>query len=275
MAKPEVQKAFYQVMIKRFNSTVVQQWNEVIIPETRTKTVKIIEALPTFHKYIKEEYILKNHGIDIKTDEFFRIYFEETKDRTSKNQIGKYLSKLGIIPKKISNNGGYKYVKSHDELYDIFKKNLWIDETVDLINKNTNDKDVNIFHHSSDYQKLQFSYKDLQDRTAIIQSQNIKLMHEMFLHIQMMHKYMLLKQSNKKLQIIELLVQTTELEMTEKEIDEFKKFIISKSKNLFKKAEPEVIKPKRQYKEAEHEDVEEADAVKMGDMMEDICNNLF
>ena len=37
MSKPEVQKAFYQLMIKRFNSDKVKKWNEDEIPEKRTK----------------------------------------------------------------------------------------------------------------------------------------------------------------------------------------------------------------------------------------------
>ena len=39
MSKPEVQKAFYQLMIKRFNRDKVKKWNEDEIPETRTKTL--------------------------------------------------------------------------------------------------------------------------------------------------------------------------------------------------------------------------------------------
>ena len=54
MSKQVVQKAFYQMMMNRFNSDKVNKWNEDEIPETKTKILKIIEALPTF-------YMLKNN----------------------------------------------------------------------------------------------------------------------------------------------------------------------------------------------------------------------
>ena len=44
-------------MIKRFNSDKVKKWNKDEIPETRTKTLKIIEALPVFYKYILKKNI--------------------------------------------------------------------------------------------------------------------------------------------------------------------------------------------------------------------------
>ena len=54
MSKQNVQNAFYQMMMNRFNSDKVNKWNEDEIPETKTKILKIIETLPTF-------YMLKNN----------------------------------------------------------------------------------------------------------------------------------------------------------------------------------------------------------------------
>jgi hypothetical protein len=173
MNKQEVQKAFYQMMMDRFNSDKVKKWNEDEIPETKTKILKIIEALPTFHKYIKEQYILKHLGINAKTDEFIQDYYNVTKDKTSKQQIGKYLTALDIKPKKLSNNAGYKYEKTHKELYDMFLSKLWIDETMDLINNDTGDQaeelnNINIFKPNSTEQKL---IKSLQDEINILKKQ--------------------------------------------------------------------------------------------------------
>jgi hypothetical protein len=61
--------------------------------------LKIIEALPIFYKYVKEQYILKHLGISAKTDDFLQDYYNITKDKTSKQQIGKYLTALDIKPK--------------------------------------------------------------------------------------------------------------------------------------------------------------------------------
>jgi len=123
---------FFKDMMKRYET--LNDWNEDIAPFTKLKKSKIIEALPNFYKYIKDEYILTNTDINVKTDDFLLTYQLNTKDKTSKQQLGKYLTKIGIIPIKLSNNAGYKYSKTSQELLEVFNKNNWIDEDVDLIN---------------------------------------------------------------------------------------------------------------------------------------------
>jgi hypothetical protein len=52
----DVKQAFYEDMMKRYKS--LDNWNEDIevIMTTNIKT-KIIEGLPQFHKYMKEQYV--------------------------------------------------------------------------------------------------------------------------------------------------------------------------------------------------------------------------
>jgi hypothetical protein len=64
---------FYNDMMERYK-TICPNWNEDIMPETETRRLKIIEALPQLYKYIKEEFILKNTGIDQRTDLFLEEY---------------------------------------------------------------------------------------------------------------------------------------------------------------------------------------------------------
>jgi hypothetical protein len=136
----DVKRSFYQDMLERFKT--LDKWNEDIIPQTTSRDNKIIEALPTFYKYIKEQYILTETDLNVKTDEFFIEYRLHTKDKTSTQKLGRYIKALDITPTKLSKNAGYKYIKSSKELYDIFKAKKWIDEEVDLINpENTNKKD--------------------------------------------------------------------------------------------------------------------------------------
>lgn len=128
----DVKRAFYEDMKTRF--TKLDEWNEDIIPETTTRTSKLIEALPTFYKYIKEQFILKDIDLNARTDQFLEEYRMATKDRTSNNKLGRYLSTIGIKPIKMSKNAGYKYKMSAKELYKIFDEKKWIDNTIDFIN---------------------------------------------------------------------------------------------------------------------------------------------
>ena len=66
------------------------------MPNTESRQMKIIEALPMIYKYLKEQYILKNININQRTDEFLSEYRLVTKDKTSNQKIGRYLTKLGI-----------------------------------------------------------------------------------------------------------------------------------------------------------------------------------
>eukprot|EP01040_Poterioochromonas_malhamensis_P005688 gene5688-6111_t len=54
---PGVKQLFYQQLVKRF--TTLSNWNEEMVPETKSKSIKIMEALPQLFKFIKEQYILK------------------------------------------------------------------------------------------------------------------------------------------------------------------------------------------------------------------------
>ena len=135
----DVKRSFYQDMLERFKT--LDKWNEDIIPQTEARDSKIIEALPTFYKYIKEQYILTETDLNVKTDEFFIEYRLHSKDKTSLQKLGRYIKALDIKPIKLFKNAGYKYQKTAKELYDIFKAKKWIDEEMDLINpENPNKK---------------------------------------------------------------------------------------------------------------------------------------
>ena len=70
----------------------------------------------------------------MRTDLFLLEYTMATKDKTSKQKLGKMISEIKIEMKKNSNNQGRNYVKSAKELYEIYKSKNWIDENVDIIN---------------------------------------------------------------------------------------------------------------------------------------------
>ena len=124
---------FYNEMMERFKN-ICNIWNEDIMPETELRKLKIIEALPQLYKYIKEEFILRNLGIEERTDTFLQEYKMITKDRTSPQKIGRMLKEIGIVSIKLNNNAGYKYKISKEDLLKVFQDKKWMDETIDLIN---------------------------------------------------------------------------------------------------------------------------------------------
>jgi len=132
ISSPNVLEAFYNEMNTRFK--ILDEWNEDDMPFTESRKTKIIEALPQFYKYIKEQYILTGTNINMRTDLFLLEYTMATKDKTSKQKLGKMISEIKIEMKKNSNNQGRNYVKSAKELYEIYKSKNWIDENVDIIN---------------------------------------------------------------------------------------------------------------------------------------------
>ena len=132
MKYPNVLEQMYNDMKERFKT--LDTWNEDVMPFTETRKIKIIEALPQFYKYIKEQFILTNTDINCRTNDFLDEYRLITKDKTSNQKIGRMLSELGIKPIKNSNNNGYNYRITCKDLYKIFKDKNWIDETIDLVN---------------------------------------------------------------------------------------------------------------------------------------------
>jgi hypothetical protein len=163
----EVKRAFYEDMMDRFES--LSNWSEDVIPDSESRKTKIIEALPCIYKFIKEEYILKSFDLNMKTNDFLEFYKEKSKDKTSVNKIGRLLAKLEIKPVKMSNNAGYKYIKTSKELLDTFQKLNFMDDTVDHIN---NDDDCN---HDNIYKtKYEEAMKRIQELEKQLKCQCVK-----------------------------------------------------------------------------------------------------
>jgi len=135
METENVVEAFYQNMQDRFKVIEETNWDGEEVPFSAVKKEKMIEALPQFIKYIKEEYILSARNINEKTDVFISNYLLSSRDKISKQKIGRMLSDMAIKPIKQTNNMGYKYIKSHKNLYEIYSNKGWIDEVNDVVNE--------------------------------------------------------------------------------------------------------------------------------------------
>lgn len=137
ISDPLVRLAYYQQMMLHYET--LSNWNEDDEVVTNSKQAKMTEALPQFHKYMKEKFVLRGLGLDMKTSTFFETYFDSSKDRTSKIQIGKYLTAMSIEPIKRaatkSTKQHYRYTISAADLHKIFLENKWLDPKVDLVNE--------------------------------------------------------------------------------------------------------------------------------------------
>ena len=129
-----VRIAFYNDMMKLFKT--LDNWNEDrSMPVSEMLKMKIIEALPLFIKFMKDRFILRNENLDMKTEKFFSWYYTESKDKTSKQKIGRHLKKMGIEPKKVKKGDVqyYKYEATSEQLLEQYKKNNWMDDVTDKI----------------------------------------------------------------------------------------------------------------------------------------------
>lgn len=99
----------------------------------------------------------------MKTNDFFDFYKDKTKDKTTVNKIGRFLTKLDIKPVKMSNNAGYKYIKTSKELLDTFQKLNFMDDTVDHISNNDPEPETEIENiYKSKYEDLLKKFQDLE-----------------------------------------------------------------------------------------------------------------
>ena len=165
-------------MMERYK-TICQNWNEDTMPETETRKLKIIEALPRLYKYIKEEFILTNSGIDERTDTFLQEYTLITKDKTSPQKIGRMLKEINIKTVKLSNNAGYKYNISKEDLLKVFTDKKWIDETIDLINDDKLRNNNKALDGESDenlklIETLKLQLEEAQNKIKELESKKIK-----------------------------------------------------------------------------------------------------
>jgi hypothetical protein len=160
VANEEVQLAFYHDMMERFRT--LDDWNEDIMPMSNTRKQKIIEALPRLYKYIKEEYILKQIDLNEKTVDFFEHYKYITKDNTSKEKLGRLLTKLNIKPTKVNKDKVqyYIYKASWKDLKELFEKNIWLDDMTDLDNVNTDDV---MYQRDEEIELLKKRIKELEE----------------------------------------------------------------------------------------------------------------
>ena len=133
----DVQILIYQEFERIFNEKVKPtNWIGNDVKQTLTGKIKQMEALPQFHKYVKDNYIKYGYGIDQMTTEFLEAY-KQTDKYATPHRIGALLKEFGVIIKKFNTNNNEptyrKYIISFEDLRNYYSSKGWINEEYDEI----------------------------------------------------------------------------------------------------------------------------------------------
>jgi hypothetical protein len=125
-----VQKAFYFYCKEYAAQTPFNESVELSKIETSAKTEVILKHLHPIYLFIKENWVLKKKHFNIFLKDLAQMYNEEKKSNKptlTSIEISRLLKEVGIEGKPSTGNL-YRYVKTNDELFNIYKKNKWIHE---------------------------------------------------------------------------------------------------------------------------------------------------
>lgn len=130
MNKPNVKKAYYKYLLERYEK--VKGVDMTKKPESQTRNEKLTISMPTFMRYIKEYYILKNSGLNIKCTDLISHYNEVYKKNVSGVAIHRDLKKINIVKKRVkskeTNKLETRFIAPHEQLHKIFVSNHWLVE---------------------------------------------------------------------------------------------------------------------------------------------------
>jgi hypothetical protein len=124
LADEDIKVLIYQEFLKIYNEQVKPiNWIGNNLKATKAGLIKRIDALPQFHKYIKENYLKWGFGIDELTSEFIAKY-KQTDKYSSAHKIGSLLKEFGINIKKFNTNNELatyrKYIISFEDLRNFY-----------------------------------------------------------------------------------------------------------------------------------------------------------
>ncbi|MCP4059140.1 MAG: hypothetical protein GY738_17865 [Pseudoalteromonas sp.] len=134
MNKKGVKEAYYKFLLNHYEDN--KDFDFTVLPNSKSRNLKISCAMPKLMKIIKNDYVLKRKPLNIETKELLRIYNEETNYKMSSEKLGaEMLNSLGIKKKRVYNKATkerpYFFIMDYDKLYETFKKREWIVEEFD------------------------------------------------------------------------------------------------------------------------------------------------
>ena len=101
--KEEVKIAVFKEFMNIFETQVkLFNWLGTDVKPTKSGTIKRIDALPNFIKYIKNTYLFNGEGINEDTKTLILEYqVNNPKDQTTNTSIGMYFKQLNVDCKKL------------------------------------------------------------------------------------------------------------------------------------------------------------------------------
>ena len=83
MNKKGVKEAYYKFLLNHYEDN--KDFDFTVLPNSKSRNLKISCAMPKLMKIIKNDYVLKRKPLNIETKELLRIYNEETKAMVAKS----------------------------------------------------------------------------------------------------------------------------------------------------------------------------------------------
>jgi hypothetical protein len=109
----------------------IRGFNSQIIPITQSKKDAYSKRLDNVYKFIKECYILKSKGFDIRVKELYSYYTGFTVKHHSIEDFNKRMVEVGIIKHKVDKH--YYYTVTFEELLKIATNKHWISELDEFV----------------------------------------------------------------------------------------------------------------------------------------------
>lgn len=165
-------KKIYKKEVEPTNWTGAYESNK-----TKRGCENIIESMPLFYRYIKENYVLKKLAIDVKCSDLLNNYNADKKYLITAHKLGENMRFLGCELKDVRKDKERykKYVMSYDNLLEKFKSLNYIseyDEFYENNNENDEDDDEKEDEFKTKYEELLKTNNDLQKQILELKKQN-------------------------------------------------------------------------------------------------------
>lgn len=139
-----VGKAFFNYMCEIKEKYT--KFNARMVPDTNSKRDIVLENLHPIVRYIKEKYLEKNEGINIKSSEFCNKFNKHTGMKMDNTTVGRFISNLGIPRKQIGKDRNRTFIISYEDLYKLFDKKKYLSHEFEdyIIPNGCERKNVNV-----------------------------------------------------------------------------------------------------------------------------------
>ena len=177
MNKKGIKLAYFKYMEQRYEEN--KKFNFNIKPQSRVQNQKLAVSMPTFLRMIKEKYILKGLGLNVKCTDLIDEYRVDYKNNVSATALHKILSDIKIVKSRIyepsTKKQVWKFVVEKSALYKIFLDRMYIVEEFEDVEEDVDedkyelDNDGELQYKETEVEKLK---KEIEELKALLKLQS-------------------------------------------------------------------------------------------------------